>query len=111
MSDLPNTDQDLGALKEQIKTLQAKVAALENKGRKTAIPEHQSAEREVRVVEALPASTFKMPSDAELEKLLAAVARSHPSLVATNNAAFSGDVDERRQQYRELFEGAFLAMA
>jgi hypothetical protein len=51
-----------------------------------------------------------MPTPSELVKLLDAVARSFPSLLSVDGPAFEGTESERRKQYREQFEGAFLAI-
>jgi hypothetical protein len=110
MADMPSIDieQRLAALETENASLRARLKEIEDHGiRKSAIPVPPVAERQVTITTPAPVSSFRMPTPAEMKQLLAAVGRYFPSLLSVDNAAFTGDEADRRDQYFRQFAASF----
>ena len=108
MSDMETIDRRLDLLEAENRALRSKICEFERGGVRKAVP--APPEPAVRISTPTPASTFPMPSAADLDRLLDAVGRTYPSLLSVEGSAFTGSDPERRRQYREQFEASFLAV-
>jgi hypothetical protein len=105
--------EDIAALKEQIATLQAKVAALEERGGRRVIP--PPPEPATRVFQPVATAAADLPDGKELQALRAICAREHPSWCDSDAYVFGrrGTVtkEENDREWLFQFERAILALS
>jgi hypothetical protein len=103
--------EDIVTLKAEIAAMQARLAALEERGGRRVIPEAPVEERGVRIYNPPAVSGFVMPNEVELKRLGAIVIANVPWVADVSGPGFHGSNDERVVDWMKQYRASFMVLA